>query len=97
MDRGRFIPSVVNEERTAKRALRPKVRNGTMGRYERQIFLERLVELRVNYNNTAHEATSTTVDAAIDYATGLFDDTNRLEAILAEEPADTTSTSDSPA
>ena len=92
-----FDRSVVNKERTATGTLLPKARNedGTMGKYERQIFLDRLVELREEYRRTTNEATSTTVDGAIDYAMGLFDDTNRLEAILAEEPADTTSTSDS--
>jgi hypothetical protein len=66
-----------------------------MGRYERRIFLDKLVELRDGYKSTTHEATSMTVDGAIDYTIGLFDDTNRLEALLANEPADTTvSTSD---
>jgi hypothetical protein len=75
------------------------VRNedGTMSRYERKIFLDRLLELREDYQRTAHQATSMTAGAAIDYAAGLFDDTDRLEALLAEESADTTSTSDSPA
>ena len=68
-----------------------------MGKYERRIFLDRLVELRQAYQQTAHEATTLTADGAIDYAAGLFDDTDRLEAILAEDSADTTSTSDSPA
>jgi hypothetical protein len=66
-----------------------------MGRYERKIFLDKLVELRDGYKSTTHEATSMTIDGAIDYTIGLFDDTNRLEALLADEPADTTvSTSD---
>lgn len=68
-----------------------------MGRYERRIFLDRLVELRDDYRSTTHEATSMTTDGAIDYATGLFDDTDRLEAILAEHEADTASTSDTAA
>jgi hypothetical protein len=68
----------------------------TMGKYERRIFLDRLVELRQAYQRTAHEATTLTADAAIDYVAALFDDTDRLEAILAEDSADTTSTSDSP-
>jgi hypothetical protein len=68
-----------------------------MSRYERRIFLDRLVELRDDYRQTAHEATSMTALGAIDYAAGLFDDTNRLEALLAEDSADTTSTSDTPA
>jgi hypothetical protein len=68
-----------------------------MGRYERKMFLERLVELRVAYRMTTHEATSMTAEESIDYAAGLFDDTDRLEAILAEESADPASTSDSPA
>jgi hypothetical protein len=69
-----------------------------MGRYERRIFLDKLVELRDAYRSTTHEATSMTVDGAIDYTVGLFDDTDRLEALLADEPADTTnSTSDAAA
>jgi hypothetical protein len=68
-----------------------------MGRYERRIFLDRLVELRQAYQATAHEGSTLTVDAAIEYAAGLFDDTDRLEAILAEDSADSTSTSDSAA
>jgi hypothetical protein len=71
--------------------------DGTMGKYERRIFLDRLVELRDEYRSTEHEAISMTTDGAIEYATGLFDDTDRLEAILAEESADTTSTSDTAA
>jgi hypothetical protein len=66
-----------------------------MGRYERKIFLDKLVELRDGYKSTTHEATSMTIDGAIDYTIGLFDDTNRLEALLADQLADTTaSTSD---
>ena len=65
-----------------------------MGRYERKIFLDKLVELRDGYKSTTHEATSMTIDGAIDYTIGLFDDTNRLEALLANEPAETASTSD---
>ena len=69
-----------------------------MGRYERKIFLDKLVELRDGYKSTTHEATSMTIDGAIDYTIGLFDDTNRLEALLANEPVDTTSsTSDTAA
>lgn len=67
-----------------------------MGRYERRIFLDKLVELRDAYRTTTHEATELTADAAVDYAAELFDDTDRLEALLAEEPADT-STSDTTA
>jgi hypothetical protein len=61
-----------------------------MGKYERRIFLDRLVALREDYRRTTHEATSLTATGSIDYAIGLFDDTDRLEAILAEESADTT-------
>jgi hypothetical protein len=68
-----------------------------MGKYERRLFLDRLVELRDEYKATAHEATTLTVDAAVDYAAGLFDDPDRLEAILGEDSADTTSTSDTAA
>lgn len=65
-----------------------------MGRYERKIFLDKLVELRDGYKSTTHEATSMTIDGAIDYTIGLFDDTDRLEAILAEDSAEAASTSD---
>ena len=69
-----------------------------MGRYERKIFLDKLVELRDGYKSATHEATTMTVDGAMDYTIGLFDDTDRLEALLADEPADTTtSTSDTTA
>jgi hypothetical protein len=68
-----------------------------MGKYERRIFLDRLVELRDAYRMAAHEATELTADEAVAYAAELFDDTDRLEALLAEEPADTTSTSDTTA
>ena len=69
-----------------------------MGRYERKIFLDKLVELRDGDKSATHEATSMTIDGAIDYTIGLFDDTNRLEALLSNEPADTsTSTSDTTA
>lgn len=65
-----------------------------MGRYERKIFLDKLVELRDGYKSSTHEATSMTIDGAIDYTIGLFDDTDRLEAILAEDSAEAASTSD---
>lgn len=67
-----------------------------MGKYERRIFLDRLVEMREAYQMTTHTATSLTAAGVIDYTIALFDDTNRLEAILAEGSADTT-TSDTPA
>jgi hypothetical protein len=38
-----------------------------------------------------------TADEAVAYAAELFDDTDRLEALLAEDSADTTSTSDATA
>ena len=62
-----------------------------MGRYERRIFLDRLVELRDAYRTTEHVATELTADAAIAYTAELFDDAERLEALLAEDSADTTS------
>jgi hypothetical protein len=69
-----------------------------MGKYERRIFLDRLVELRQAYQRTTHEATSMTPSTAIDYAIELLDaDPARLTAILGEDSADTTSTSDTPA
>lgn len=68
-----------------------------MGKYERRIFLDRLVELREAYRTTTHGATELTADEAIAYAAELFDDTDRLEALLAEDSADSTSTSDTTA
>ena len=68
-----------------------------MGKYERRIFLDRLVELRDGYRTTTHVATELTADAVVAYAAELFDDTNRLEALLAEDSADSTSTSDTTA
>jgi hypothetical protein len=68
-----------------------------MGKYERRIFLDRLVELRDAYRTTAHVPSELTAGEAVDYAAELFDDTDRLEALLAGEPADTTSTSDTTA
>ena len=62
-----------------------------MGRYERRIFLDRLVELRDAYRTTEHLAIELTANAAVEYAAKLFDDTDRLEALLAEDSADTTS------
>jgi len=64
-----------------------------MGKYERRIFLDRLVEMRQAYQTTSHQATSMTADGAIAYAIGLFDDTDRLEAILADGSTDSKSTS----
>ena len=68
-----------------------------MGRYERRVFLDRLVELRDAYQGTTHDATEMTADAVVAYAAELFDDTDRLEALLAEDSADNTSTSDTTA
>jgi hypothetical protein len=62
-----------------------------MGKYERRIFPDRLVELREAYRTTTHEATELIADEAVAYAAELFDDTDRLEALLAEDSADTTS------
>lgn len=68
-----------------------------MGKYERRIFLDRLVELRDGYRTNAHVATELTADAVVAYGAELFDDTARLEALLAEDSADRTSTSDTTA
>ena len=59
-----------------------------MGKYERRIFLDRLVGMRAAYQATTHQATSMTADGAIAYAIDLFDDTDRLEAILADGSSD---------
>jgi hypothetical protein len=64
-----------------------------MGKYERRIFLDRLVEMRAAYQTTTHQSTSMTADGAIAYAIDLFDDTDRLEAILADGSTDSKSTS----
>ncbi len=68
-----------------------------MSKYERRIFLDRLVELRDGYRTATHVATELTADAVVAYAAELFDDTDRLEALLAEDSADSTSTSDTTA
>jgi len=68
-----------------------------MGKYERRIFLDRLVELREAYRTTTHVATELAADEVVAYAAELFDDTDRLEALLAEDSADNTSTSDTTA
>lgn len=68
-----------------------------MGKYERRIFLDRLVELRETYRTTTHVATDLTADEAVAYAAELFDDTDRLEALVAEDSAESTSTSDTTA
>ena len=36
-----------------------------MSKYERRIFLDRLVELRDGYRTTAHEATDLVADAVV--------------------------------
>jgi len=64
-----------------------------MGRYERRIFLDRLVEMREAYQAAPHQATSMTTDGAIAYTIELFDDTDRLEAILADGVTDNKSAS----
>lgn len=68
-----------------------------MSKYERRIFLDRLIELREGYQQTAHEATSMTVEGAISYAAALYDDADRLEGIVGGTSTDTASTSQSPA
>jgi hypothetical protein len=91
MERCSFDPSLGIDERVTEPPPGEATRDGTMGRYERRIFLDRLVELRDAYRTTEHVATELTADAAFAYTAELFDDTERLEALLAEEPADTTS------
>lgn len=68
-----------------------------MSKYERRIFLDRLIELRASYQQTAHEATSMKVDGAMAYAAALYDDADRLEAIMGGSSSDAASTSDTPA
>jgi hypothetical protein len=97
MEPALFDPSVGLTEPAATWTPSPD-EDRTMGKYERRIFLDRLVELRQGYQRTRHAATSMTAQGAINYAIALLDeDPSRLEAILAEDSADTTSTSDSPA
>jgi len=86
-------PSLGISERAAERTPFPKDEDGTMGRYERRIFLDRLVEMREAYQTATHQATSMTTDGAIAYAIDLFDDTDRLEAILADGSTDNKSAS----
>ncbi len=69
----------------------------TMSKYERRIFLDRLIELRASYQQTVHAATSMTVEGAIAYAVALYDDADRLEAMVGGTSTDTASTSQSPA
>ena len=68
-----------------------------MGKYERRIFLDRLVELREGYQTATHEATSMTVADAISHGIALLDDPAALDAIVGQDLADTTSTSDASA
>ena len=68
-----------------------------MGKDERRIFLDRLVRLRADHQSTTPVATSMTIEGAIHYATALFDDSDRLDAILGGDAADATPTSDTPA
>ena len=59
-----------------------------MSKYEGRIFLERLVELRKTYANSQHDATPMTTTQAIEYAIDLLENPDRLDALLAESPAD---------
>ena len=68
-----------------------------MGKYERRIFLDRLVELREGYQQATHEATSMGVSGAISYGIALLDDSAALDAILGEDLADPASISDASA
>ena len=63
-----------------------------MSKYERRIFLDRLIELRDSYQGSQHEATSMTVDGAIAYASALLDDGDALDAIVGGDSSDTAST-----
>jgi hypothetical protein len=63
-----------------------------MSKYERRIFLDRLIELRESYQGSQHEATSMTVDGAIAYASALLDDVDGLDAIVGGDSSDTAST-----
>ncbi len=59
-----------------------------MSKYERRIFLDRLVELRETYHRMEHEATSMTVDQVIAHAIDLLDHPEVLDAVLSEAPAE---------
>lgn len=63
-----------------------------MSKYERRIFLDRLIELRTSYQHSQHEVTSMTVDGAIAYASALLDDDEGLDAIIGGDSSDTAST-----
>ncbi len=67
-----------------------------MSKYERRIFLDRLIELREAYQNATHEATSMGIDGAMAYAAALYDDAERLDAIVGGS-SDAAETSSSPA
>ena len=62
-----------------------------MSKYERRMFFERLVELRASYGTADHTATTMTIEQAIAHATDLFDQPDRLDAILAAGTADNSS------
>ncbi|MBA2380577.1 MAG: hypothetical protein H0V73_00565 [Chloroflexi bacterium] len=63
-----------------------------MTRNERQIFFDRLVELRGTYSRTDHQPTALTIVDLIAYATALLDQPERLETLLADGPAPSAST-----
>lgn len=88
-------PSVPLNEGSGQTDALPR-QDGTMSKYERRIFLDRLIELRAGYRQAVHEATTMTVDGAMAYAVDLLDDLDGLDAILGGSPADSTSTSNTP-
>lgn len=67
-----------------------------MSKYERRIFLDRLVELRETYQRMEHEATSMTVDQVIAHAIDLLDRPEVLDAILGEGPESSAETASAP-
>lgn len=68
-----------------------------MSKYERRIFLDRLIELRESYQQATHEATSMTIAGAMAYGAALYDDAERLDAIVGASSSDAETTSDTPA
>ena len=71
------------------RAIAGDMRNTAMGRYERRTYFERLCDLRDQYLQIEQRGSELTILGAIAYAEALTDDPAALDAVLMEEPSDT--------
>jgi hypothetical protein len=93
MEPSPFEPSVLTNKR-GDHTEPPERWDRTMSKYERRIFLDRLIDLREAYQSALHEPTSMGIAGAMAYAAALYDDAGRLDAILAgsSDPASTSST-----